>query len=162
MSATPLPPQVRLALSRERLRQALHRLPGGPGPAAAAQAGHPAWWKALRAEPGMRVLLDTLAAWWAQQPWQRSTALLAASAQQLLRPLAQRNPVALVLGAAAIGGALVLVKPWRWISVPALVAGLLPPLMARLFSQLSPLSWVDLLNSWLQTADAPSPAKSEH
>ena len=151
MSASPLPPQIRLALSRARLGQALHQLHAESGHAAASPGAQPAWWEALRAEPGTRVLLDTLAAWWARQPWQQSSALLAASAGQLLRPLAQRNPVALVLGAAALGGVLVLLKPWRWISVPALAAGLLPGLLAKLVSQLRPMSWADLLNSWLQS-----------
>jgi hypothetical protein len=157
MSATPLHPQVRLALSRTRLRLALQTLHAGQDQAAAAHAGRPAWWEALRAESGTRVLLDTLSTWWSQQPWHKTTAVLAESAKQLLRPAAQRNPLALILGAAALGGALVLLKPWRWLSVPALAAGLLPPLVARVFSQLRPLSWADLLNSWLQTTGNTGP-----
>jgi hypothetical protein len=158
MSVTPVQPQIRLALSRARLGQAMHQLHAKSGTGAASHTERPAWWEALRAEPGTRVLLDTLAVWWARQPWQQSTALLAVSASQLLRPLAQRYPVALVLGAAVLGGSLVMLKPWRWISVPALAAGLLPGLLAKLASQLRPISWADLLNSWLQAGDKDMPA----
>lgn len=166
MSDLPLPslpllpalsPLSRLALSRGRLRQALQELQAAQEPAAAAHSGRPAWWEALRAEPGTRVLLDTLAAWWAQQPWHKATAMLAESAKHLLRPMAQRNPVALVVGAATIGAALVLFKPWRWISVPTLAAGLLPALVTKVLSQLRPLSWMDLLSSWLQSGNKAEP-----
>ena len=131
MSAAPLHPQIRLALLRSRLSLALHHLQAGQGQAAASQGAHPDWWNSLRAEPGTRVLLDTLAAWWAQQPWHQTAALLAESAKHLLRPVAQRNPLLLVVGAAVLGGALVLLKPWRWISVPTLAASLLSQFMAR-------------------------------
>jgi hypothetical protein len=152
-------PLIRLALSRSRLSLALHHVHAEQGRSSAPrEAAHPVWWEALCTEPGTRVVLDALSAWWAQQPWHQTTALLAESAKRLLRPLAQRNPVALVLGAAAIGGAVVLLKPWRWISVPALTAGVMPGLIAGVFSQLRPLSWAELLNSWLKTLDKNGPA----
>jgi hypothetical protein len=157
MSATPLHAQVRLALSRNRLSVALHQLRAEKNQEDARHTASPAWWEALRAEPGTRVLLDTLSAWWTQQPWHQTTALLTESAKQLLRPLAQRNPLALVLGAAALGGVLIVLKPWRWISVPTLAAGLLPSLVSRMFSQLRPLSWVQIINSWLQANDKAAP-----
>ena len=124
-------------------------------PAAASSAAD--WLNALRAEPGTRVLLDALGLWWHQQPWHQTSAALAASARQLLRPLAQRNPLLLVLGAAVLGGALVLFKPWRWLSVSTLAAGLLPQLLPKLLAFLRPLSWVDMLASWLQAANKPGP-----
>jgi hypothetical protein len=157
MSAAPLQAQARLELSRSRLRLALQQLHAEQADTKAAQAPHPGWWQALRSEPGTRVLLDTLSAWWAQQPWQQSASLLFASTNQLLRPLARRRPLTLVLGAAAVGAALLLLKPWRWISVPALAAGLLPQLAAKLINQLRPLSWSHVLRSWLHTPDHPKP-----
>ncbi len=157
MSDIPQTPQVRLALSRSRLSLALHELHAEQIKAAAQHSARPAWWEALRAEPGTRLLLDTLTAWWVQQPWHQSTFLLAASAKQLLRPLAQRNPIALVLAAMAVGGALVLLKPWRWISGSALVAGLLPPIMVRIFQKLQPLTWTQVLSSWIQAGNPAAP-----
>jgi hypothetical protein len=156
MSATPVHPHIRLALSRSQLRLALLQLRTGAGPADESHAT-PAWWKALRAEPGTRVLLGALATWWTRQPWHQTTALLAEAAKQLLRPVALRNPLTLVLAAATIGGALVLIKPWRWISVAALASGLLPQLIAKVLPTLHPATWVDLLNSWLHAGDQSGP-----
>jgi hypothetical protein len=148
-------PQTRLAVSRSRLRlelQAWQR--GQETPTNSTQQS---WLDALRAEPGTRVLLDALHLWWARQSWYQTTATLVASLSQLLRPLAQRNPLMLVLGAAALGGALVLFKPWRWLSLSTIAAGLLPQLLPKLLELLRPLSWVDMLNSWLQAG-----TKAEH
>jgi hypothetical protein len=156
MSATPVRPQIRLALSRSQLRLALLQLHAAAGPADPSHAA-PAWWKALRAEPGTRVLLGALAAWWTRQPWHQTAALLAESAKQLLRPVAQRNPLTLVLAATAIGGALVLIKPWRWLSVSALATGLLPEIVSRVLGTLRPMGWAELLNSWLQANDQAGP-----
>lgn len=154
----PLPsPQARLALSRTRLSLALHALRDEQIEAAAQHSAHPPWWDSLRTVPGASLLLDTVHAWWVQQPWHQTSSMLAASAKQVLRPWAQRNPMVLVLAAAALGGTLVLLKPWRWISAPALAAGLLPPLMVRLYRQLQPLTWLQVLSGWLQARSTPAP-----
>jgi hypothetical protein len=118
---------------------------------------HQTWLDALRAEPGTRVLLNALQLWWAQQPWHQASAALAASVGQLLRPLAQRSPLLLVVGAAALGSALVLLKPWRWLSLSTLAAGLLPQLLPKLLALLRPLSWIDMLNGWIHTASKTEP-----
>ncbi|NVO06799.1 MAG: hypothetical protein HXX19_13105 [Rhodoferax sp.] len=146
--------QLRLDQSRARLRLALQRLhasdaaPPQGGPAAGSD-----WLSALRAEPGTRVLLEALAVWWARQPWQASASLVSSLVAQRLRPLAQRNPLGLVLSALAVGALVVVLRPWRWISVPALAAGLLPTLFSKLAAHLRPLSWADLLASWLQAGN---------
>jgi hypothetical protein len=144
-------PQTRLAVSRSRLRLELQAWQRDQEPAP--NSAEPSWLDGLRAEPGTRVLLDALHLWWAQQPWHHTTAALAASVSQLLRPLAQRNPLLLVLGAAALGSAVVWLKPWRWLSFSAIAAGLLPQLLPKLLALLRPLSWVDMLNSWLQAGN---------
>jgi hypothetical protein len=148
-------PQTRLAVSRSRLRLHLQQwqsqqAPDAPNP-------QQTWLDALRAEPGTRVLLNALQLWWAQQPWHQASAAFAASVGQLLRPLAQRSPLLLVVGAAALGSALVLLKPWRWLSLSTLAAGLLPQLLPKLLALLRPLSWIDMLNGWIQTASKSEP-----
>jgi hypothetical protein len=143
-----------MAVSRERLRVELQQWQRDQEPAQ--HSATPSWQDALRTEPGTRVLLDALHLWWADQPWHQATAALAASLGQLLRPLAQRNPLLLVLGAAALGSTLVLLRPWRWISLSTLAAGLLPQLLPKLLALLRPLSWADMLNSWLQAASKTS------
>ena len=148
-------PCARLALSRSRLRLALQQRQTEDK--AQAHSTNRSWIDTLRAEPGTRVLLDALHLWWAQQPWHAATAAVVASLGQVLRPLAQRNPFLLVLGAALLGGALARLKPWRWLSLPTLAAGLLPQLLPKLLELLRPLSWADMLNSWLKAADKPAP-----
>ena len=150
-------PLTRLAVSRERLRAELQQWQRDQEPAM--HGAKPSWQDALRTEPGTRVLLDALHLWWADQPWHQATAALAASLSQLLRPLAQRNPLILVLGAAALGSGLVLLRPWRWLSLTTLAAGVLPQLLPKLLALLRPLSWADMLNSWLQAGDKTGPAR---
>ena len=150
-------PLVRLALSRSRLSVALHHLHAEQKAATREQA-QPGWMDALRSDPAARVVIEALTLWWTRQPWHRSAALVGDSIRRLLMPAAQRNPLGLVLGACALGATLMLVKPWRWISVPALAAGLLPALIAKLAVLVQPLSWLEVLQSWLQSgvkADSP-------
>ena len=151
----PTHPQTRLAVSRSRLRLHLQQWQRQQTPEALDTQQN--WLDALRAEPGTRVLLNALQLWWAQQPWHQASAALAASVGQLLRPLAQRSPLLLVVGAAALGSALVLLRPWRWLSLPTLAAGLLPQLLPKLLALLRPLSWIDMLNSWMETANKTEP-----
>jgi hypothetical protein len=148
-------PLTRLAVSRSRLRLQLQQWQSQQTPEA--HHTHQTWLDALRAEPGTRVLLNALQLWWAQQPWHQASAALAASVGQLLRPLAQRSPLLLVVGAAALGSALVLLKPWRWLSLSTLAAGLLPQLLPKLLALLRPLSWIDMLNGWIHTASKTEP-----
>jgi hypothetical protein len=147
--------QARLNHSRMRLSLALHQVHaanGQPDPSRNASAP-PSWVNNLTTDPALHALLQTVTIWWAQHPLQNAASMAALAAREMLRPMAQRNPLGLVLGAAAIGGALVLVKPWRWISVPTLAAGLLPQLVAKLVTQMPPVSWAEVLASWLKPAD---------
>lgn len=56
--------------------------------------------------------------------------IAATTADAVLEPVAQRHPWRLVLGAAALGGLLAWSRPWRWVVVPALFAGLVPQLLS--------------------------------
>ena len=64
-----------------------------------------------------------------------------------VQPVAQRNPLGLVLGAAVAGGVLTWSRPWRWILTPALLATLLLPLLSRAFGTSPPLPWMKLLTA---------------
>lgn len=59
--------------------------------------------------------------WWRRHPANAATQL----AKPLLERYARREPVKLMAGAAAVGAVIVLVKPWRLLSVTALMATLL-------------------------------------
>ena len=128
----------RLAQSRERLRQALLGA-DFPHPASHqrhSEPGAPDWLSGLKSSPGAGLLLGIFQAWWAKQPLRVAVLLAADAADVLLRPVAQHHPYRLVLGAAGAGALLVLARPWRWISVPALLAGLVPKLMSEVLVHL--------------------------
>lgn len=64
-----------------------------------------------------------------------------------VEPVAQRNPLGLVLGAAVAGVVLIWSRPWRWIFSPALLATLLPQVTSRVFNRGVPIPWLKLLTS---------------
>ena len=74
-----------------------------------------------------------------------------------VQPLAQRNPLGLVLGAALAGGVLVWSRPWRWLLTPALLATVLPQLAARAFNHGAPVPWLKLLTSLVKPQKTPAP-----
>jgi hypothetical protein len=159
MSTLPPTPLQRLAQSRSRLSLALHNLHATQGTASqtAASSGLSGLFDVLGSEPGVRVLVAALGDWWKSQSWQQSATLAADAAKQLLRPMAQRHPLGLAASAFAVGAALVLLKPWRWVSVPTLAAGLLPPLLIKILAQMPPTTWSDLLHHWLQAQSQANP-----
>ncbi len=97
---------------------------------------------ALKSIPGASIVVDAIMGWWAQHPL-RSVALLATSAAKVLvKPMAERNPLALMFGTAVLGALLVWKRPWRSLLTPALFVGLLPQLMSK-FAQQRPIeSWL--------------------
>ena len=143
-------PSERLALSRERLRQAM----GGPDRAAkrAASAHAPgpasAWLDELKAHPVGAIAIDALLRWWAQHPLRLASVVAADATAAVVRPIAQRNPLGLVVAALLLGGALAWTRPWRWLLKPvslAGLAGLAPPLVSRIIAGLPTQSWLALL-----------------
>ena len=117
----------RLARSRERLRLALQ----AAKPAPSAGSSNPDWLGHLKLFPGFDVVLAAARAWWSQQPLHQAGVNLAEAANAALRPLAQRAPFSLVAGAAALGGLLVWLRPWRWLPASALLATLVPTLLGK-------------------------------
>lgn len=128
----------RLAASRERLRQALQHTkvkntPGGRNEGLlGGLLGH------LQTSAGAGLVGDVLQAWWQKQPMRLVLLLALQAANALLQPTARRHPYALVLAAAAVGGVAVLIRPWRWISTQALIAGLLPQVFSEVLKLRSP------------------------
>lgn len=127
-----LSPADRLSQSREQLRQALLGDPRakGAGPERTASARHASWLATLRALPGLGVLVDAVEQWWSRHPLRVATVIASTAATAVVTPIAQRHPLRLVLGAAVFGGLLTWARPWRWVVVPALFAGLAPQLLS--------------------------------
>lgn len=111
----------RLALSRERLRQTMRS-----SAAATAQSqtglrnGVPEWLGTLKALPGVSILIEALLVWWSRQPMRVACQVAAEIGNAVLRPVAQRHPLRLVLGAMCAGGLLAWSRPWRWALSPSM------------------------------------------
>ena len=127
----------RLTQSRERLRQAMRPPAARQGSADPSRHAGPTpdWLQKLRAAPGARLLVSVFERWWARQPLRVAMSLAAETGAVVLEPVAQKHPFRLVLGAAAVGGVLAWVRPWRWIPTTTLLAGLVPALMAEALKQ---------------------------
>ena len=128
--------------SRQRMRAALHEVLASPKLAPGAAAG---------SDPP----IGAAPRWPAAQPLRQAAGMLAEAAHALAQPVARKHPLALVLGAAAMGGLLVVSRPWRWFITPALLAGLVPRLLVKVVGQLPRGSWLALL-----TALVPAPMAS--
>ena len=115
----------RLAQSRSRLHQAVTMSTSSEQPLTA---------------PGLATGLATGAIhqWWEQHPMRLVSDVTFGAAKTLVEPVAQRHPVALIAGAAAVGALLVWSQPWRWLVTPALVAGLLPKIISQALATRQP------------------------
>jgi hypothetical protein len=136
MSDAQLTPREQLMLSRARILDALqaHRMSGVSSEAHPMAGGDAAWLAQFKAIPGAEIALDLLKRWWAQNPLHAAETVGADAIRAVFFPLAQKNPLGLVLGAAFVGGLVAVVRPWRWIPASVVLAGLLPPLISDLFS----------------------------
>lgn len=142
MTNLPLSTSERLVQSRERIRLALLELGSRNEKKSPtdAKSFSDSLLNSLKTTPGANLLLSLVHEWWSRQPLRASLTLVYGTAQALLQPVAQRHPMVLVMGAAAAGALIVLTKPWRLISKPALLAGLLPPLVAQIMERLSAIA----------------------
>ncbi|APW42985.1 hypothetical protein [Rhodoferax saidenbachensis] len=146
MSAPQLTPVERLALSRERLRVAIaHNAAARASGATAPGAGLIDILKT--AVPGAGLLIDTLGPtfkqWWARHPLQSSSAMTSDVVRTVLRPVAQRHPVALMAGAVVLGAVLIWSRPWRWAFRPRnLFATIGPTLVSSVLASAAVQSWI--------------------
>ena len=129
----------RLTRSRENLRQALV---AGKAAAAAPRASSLPWLDGLMVVPGLDAVIAALRAWWSAQPLRNASLGLSEAAKTALLPLAQRAPLTLLAGAAMVGGLIVWLRPWRWLTAPALLAGLMPQVLGKLVANVPMQSWL--------------------
>jgi len=121
----------RLAISREHLRRALHDAAAPRRPTDAVPGAPLAlpWLERLRSIPGADIAIDAVGLWWSRHPARLAVSVASLSAEMIVRPIAQRHPLALVGAAFAVGAVLTWSRPWRWALKPTLLAGLLPQLL---------------------------------
>ena len=167
--ARPLSPEERLAASRESIRAALVKASAPPDPHAAHAPQEPGWLgtlgDALSDLPAAAIAVRWLRRWWAGHPWRTTFEFARDAGQELAGPLAKKHPWWLLAGAFVGGMLLTRVKPWRWLSGGALLAGLLPR-----FDLASIISWVNLAiadftrqapaQAAASSASAPAPAST--
>lgn len=159
---------ARLAQSRDRLRSAM--VPPPP-PARAARAARPGGTSSspllqrgldmlrglssrARKLPAADVLIDAVETWWAAHPLHTAGAMAAEASKAYVQPIARRNPVALVAGAAVFGAVFFLTRPWRWALRPVLLAGLLPQVVSHALRRAPVGTWVDIATTFARRRSA--------
>lgn len=145
----------RLELSRARLRSAMSP---PPPPTVSDAARDHTWLRRLRELPVVALVVESLSAWWANHPLHAAGQVAAQASGAVVRPVARRHPIALVLGAGLAGALLIWSRPWRWALRPALLAGLAPQFASRVLAHLPIESWLTLLASTLSTPSPTEPA----
>ncbi|OGB50892.1 MAG: hypothetical protein A2503_04635 [Burkholderiales bacterium RIFOXYD12_FULL_59_19] len=127
----------RLAQSRDRLRQALSQAarPGDDSPAPPFGDTAAEVWAKLKGTTSAHIFTTVLKNWWYQHPLRLALQMSAQTAEMVATPVAQRHPIALVVGAGLAGALLVRTRAWRWLSVSAVFAGLTPQLIKALSTQ---------------------------
>ena len=114
-----------------------------------------AWFDELKANPVSAILIDAVTRWWGQHPLRLAVMVAAEASNAMVRPMARRNPLGLVLAALVAGGVLAWSRPWRWLLTPALLAGLVPQAFSRLMALVPPQSWMAVLTSLVQQQQQP-------
>lgn len=129
MSANPSPPALRLAcerlaLSRQRLQQALSAEPATLAEATKECLEEPAadWLDGLKSIPGFGLAIEVAKAWCARHPYRLMALAVRDVANAAVLPTARCHPFGLVVGAFAVGGLLAWSRPWRWFPLKAVLS----------------------------------------
>jgi len=152
----------RLAASRARLRGAMMDISHPPEPAYA-RSGHLSdsihnLFLRLKTLPGAALVVQSLESWWRQHPLRTAGMVAGEASRTFVRPIAQRSPATLLLGATAAGALLMLTKPWRWLLRPALFVGLVPQIATHALRRMPIETWLNMMTS-LTSRRGSSPAR---
>ena len=101
-------------------------------------------WSGLKSSPRAHSLAQGIEDWVNRSPLPVAASLAANALDATLRPMAQRNPWRLVMGAFVLGGVFAVTRPWRHVISPAIVAAMLPRLLATLAGNVPRPTWLTL------------------
>lgn len=155
-------PADRLAASRLRLRAALMDIAHPPPkPSLLDGVGMGQFKEQLldrvRSLPGAAIVLETLERWWAEHPLRTAGTVAGEASRRIVMPIAQKNPIALLVGAAVVGALFIVSRPWRWLLRPALFVGLIPQLASQAFKRMPLESWMTILAAGAKPRTPASP-----
>ncbi|QBM29843.1 hypothetical protein [Hydrogenophaga pseudoflava] len=99
--------------------------------------------------------------WWIRQPWHASVELVAGTLADEVKPVVRRHPWASLAAAAAVGGALVMARPWVVHSLRRQTRDLPHRVGRMLWQQLAQapvqLALIGALTAWLKGRGQPPP-----
>ncbi len=159
----------RLQQSRQKMRHQMLELNANSALAQATKfaSGTPsALMVTLTALPIVGPVIESAVSWWANHPLHAVADLFIRSNTSATDPqkqsLTQRHPLAMLLGAVALGALLIWARPWRFgLLRRAVYAGLVPQMVSSLLSRVSGDGLLDLVNSVLRrSSDTTSPPPS--
>lgn len=155
----PLSAAQRLAESRESLRLYMTQGDGrheARRRTAAARAGgtSPSRMDRLRAMPVVGVVIDAVAAWWSNHPLRPAAMLSEGVVRDAVAPLTRKHPITVLASAFIVGGAIIWLKPWRFLGKSALFAGLFSQIVSRAITQ---MPWESMLGAFTSFAHAHTP-----
>ena len=103
----------------------------------------------IKALPGAAIVVESIDSWWQQHPLRTAGVVADEAARAFVKPIAQRSPQTLILGAAAAGALFALTRPWRWLLRPALFVGLVPQLASHAMKRMPLDAWIKMASSML-------------
>ncbi|MBC7701730.1 hypothetical protein [Aquabacterium sp.] len=157
---SPLPAEIRLQQSRERIR--LWLTPPDEAPDEEGESSGPAlpeqlqaWMRELREHPILSSTFNALQGWWESHPWRPATHLASGLVREALQPLAKKHPLGLVLVAAAIGGSLVWFRPGRGLVKSLLIKGVVSQSVLGLAKQPFVGTLANSVITWMHQLSTP-------